>query len=246
MKKTYILVSAAGVLVIVAVTVFVLLSKLDSLVAAAIERSGSHVTGTNVSVASVEIGIKEGRGSVTGLAVTNPDGFTQRMAFELGEVTLDVDVQSIRSQDPIVIELIRVTAPRVLFELDKNGKSNVDAIRKHAEAVTKSFSGGGDSSNNDDSPPILVRSIQFEAGQIQGDASAVGIGHFEVNLPSFTLTNVGGPRGGQPAELGKTIITALARKAAEAVARDKAGNVVETTLKDALGKKTTDLINSVR
>jgi hypothetical protein len=113
-KKTFILVSAAAVLVIVAITTFVLFSKLDSLISAAIERSGSHVTGTNVSVASVEIGI------------------------------------------------------------------------------------------------------------------------------------VGGPGGGQPAELGKTIITALARKAAEAVARDKAGNVVETTLKDALGKKTKDLINSVR
>jgi hypothetical protein len=245
-KKTFILVGTAGVLVIVAVTTFVLFSKLDSLIASAIERSGSHVTGTNVSVASVDIGIKEGRGSITGLAVTNPDGFTKREAFELGEVTLDVDVQSIRSQDPIVIEVIRVSAPRVLFELDKNGKSNVDAIRKHAEAVIASVSGGGDSSKNDDSPPILIRSIQFKAGLIQGDASAVGIDPFEVNLPSFTLTNVGGPKGGQPAELGKTIIAALARKAAEAVARDKAADVVETTLKDALGKKTKDLINSVR
>ena len=236
MKKRVILIGIVAVVVLVAAAVFFLFSNLDSLVANVIREGGSHATGTDVSVGGVEIAIRDGSGLVTDLAISNPDGFSGRDAFRLGEVALDLDVESLRSRTPIVIELVRVANPEVLFELDAKGGSNVDAIRKHAEAVTGESQGKSESSKGE-VPPVVIRSIQFETGRISGDASAIGIEAFEVTLPSFTLTNIGAPDGVQPAEIGKIITVALARKAAEAVARDKAAELFEDKLKDTLGDK---------
>ena len=52
-----------------------LTASLDSIVKAAIEEHGSKATGTRVEVAGVHIELKEGSATVTGLVVTNPDGF---------------------------------------------------------------------------------------------------------------------------------------------------------------------------
>ena len=247
MKKTIILIVLAVVVVLAVVAVFVALSKLDSLVAAGIERAGTHVTGTEVSVGGVEMSIREGRGSVRGLEIANPGGFSGRNVFSLGEMTIDVDVESVRSEDPIVIEEIRIAAPEILFELDKNGASNVDSIRKHAESVTEESTHGSDDDwETDEGPLILVRSIQFEAGKIAGDGSAVGVDPFEVTLPSFTLTDVGGPGGAPAAQIGKAIMTALARKVAEAVARDQAGEVLKDQMEKTLGDKSKSLLESAR
>jgi hypothetical protein len=236
----------AVVVVLVVVGMFFLFSKLDSLLVKAIEEAGSHVTGTEVTVDDVDIGIREGRASVTGLKVSNPDGFSDRDAFQLGEITFAIDLQSAQSQDPIVIELISVASPSVLFELDESGKSNVDVVRNHAEEVMGGSSSGHGSPEGTDVPLVVISSIEFEAGRIQGDASAVGVDPFEVDLPSFTLTDVGAPGGIQADQIGKTIILALTRKAAEAVARDKAGDVLQKQLKDALGDKSKGLLESVK
>ena len=244
MKRTVILVVLALVVVLAVVTVFVTLSKLDSLVATGIERAGTHIAGTEVYVGGVDISIREGRGSIKGLEIANPAGFSGRNVFGLGEVTIDVDVESIRSQDPIVIEAIYIAAPEILFELDKNGKTNVDAIRKHAESVVvKSSGGGGEASVSDEGPPILVRSIKFEAGKIAGDGSAVGVDPFEVVLPSFTLTDVGGPGGVPAAQIGKIVMMALTRNAAEAVAKNQAGDVLKDQLEKTLGDKSKGFLN---
>ena len=238
MKKTVILVVIAVVVVLAVVAVFITLSKLDSLVATGIERAGTHVAGTKVSVGGVDISIREGRGSIKGLEIANPAGFSDRNVFGLGEVTIDVDVESIRSQDPIVIEAIYIAAPEILFELDKNGKTNVDAIRKHAESVVVKSSGGSSGSGEtDEGPPILVRSIKFEEGKIAGDGSAVGVDPFEIKLPSFTLTDVGGSGGVPAAQIGKIIMMALTRNAAEAVAQNQASDVLKDQLNKTLGEK---------
>ena len=247
MKKKVILIVIAVVVVLAVVAVFVTMSKLDSIIATGIERAGTHVTGTKVSVGGVDLSIREGRGGIIGLEIANPAGFSGRNVFSLGEVTIDVDVESIRSQDPIVIEVIRIAAPEILFELDKNGKSNVDAIRNHARSVTEEATvGSGEPGDADEGPPILVRSIQFATGKIAGDGSAVGIEPFEVTLPSFTLTDVGGPAGVPAAQVGKILMMALTREAAEAIAESQAGDALKDQIDKTLGDKSKSLLESVR
>ena len=236
----------AAVVVIVVVGMWVLFSKLDSLMVKAIEEAGSHVTGCEVTVEGVEVGFHEGRGSVTGLRIANPGAFSDRDAFQLAEIALDLDLRSARSPEPIVIELIRVASPYIFFEFDERGSSNIDEIRKHAESVAGGSSGESGSRYHSESeaPPVIIRSIQFETGRIETDASALGLEPFELQLPSFALTDVGAPEGVQADQIGKIIILALTRKAAEAVAREKAGEELEKRFGDAMGDKAKGLLES--
>ena len=51
-------------------------SRLDSLVAGLIEQYGSQIVGTPVRVGSVAIDLRAGRGTIRGLRVANPEGYS--------------------------------------------------------------------------------------------------------------------------------------------------------------------------
>ena len=74
MKKVLLIVLVIGV-VAIGYGVYRLSGSLDSIVKAAIEKYGSEATGTTVEVAAVDVGLKDGRATVTGLVVMNPEGF---------------------------------------------------------------------------------------------------------------------------------------------------------------------------
>ena len=104
MKKIVISVAIAAVVVFLAVTYF--LSNLNSIVAEAIEKNGSEVTATKVGVAGVDISLREGRGSISGLSIASPEGYDAREAFSLGDITTYIDGQDMSEGIPIDFELV--------------------------------------------------------------------------------------------------------------------------------------------
>ena len=80
MKKILITILVIVVLIIAALVL--LFSNINSLVAKAIEKNGSNVTQTSVSVSGVDISLREGRGTIKGLRIANPPGFDTRDAFK--------------------------------------------------------------------------------------------------------------------------------------------------------------------
>ena len=115
-------------------------------VAQVIEDQGSRVTSTEVGVSGVDISLRDGRGTIAGFDVASPDGFKTSHAFSLGEITVDIDLGSV-SQDPVVIEEIRVRAPVVSAELLRSGSSNLDVLRKSIQEYAASH--GGDRARSD-------------------------------------------------------------------------------------------------
>ena len=99
-RKALIIGALALVAVIVGVGVF-LYNSIDSIVKAGIEKYGSEITGTRVSVGSVDISLKSGRGTIRNVVVHNPKGFSSAHVFSLGEITVDLDVTA------LVIEGVR-------------------------------------------------------------------------------------------------------------------------------------------
>ena len=227
MKKALI-VFAAVVVLIVAVVIY-MLSNIDSLVARAIEKHGSRVTQTSVSVSGVELSLKEGRGSITGLRIESPDGFDVRDAFTLGEITLDIDIQSLRGE-PVVIDEIRVTAPVVNVEVRETGASNIDELRKNVEASAGGNAGGGGDSGGKDKR-IRIKRFVFEKGSIEVDATAMGLEKRTVILPEIRLENIGGADGATPDEITKIILGEVIKK----VAVEISGSGVKDWLKSKLG-----------
>jgi hypothetical protein len=79
-----------------------LYNSIDSIVKNGIERYGTDVCGTKVSVGSVDISLKSGTGTIHDLRVANPDGFSHDSAVVLGGATLVLDIGSL-NRDPLVI-----------------------------------------------------------------------------------------------------------------------------------------------
>ncbi|MBN1885096.1 MAG: hypothetical protein JW876_06195 [Candidatus Krumholzibacteriota bacterium] len=241
MKKVVFIVIAAVVVLVVA-GVFYLFSNLDSIVAKAIARGGSEATGTSVRVAGVSLSLGEGRATIEGIGVENPDGFSAGDAFTLGEATIDIDPGSLRGE-PIVIDEIRVSAPVIVAEIAANGTNNLDVLRRNAQERFDSShdgeAGGGDEKR------IRIARFVFEKGRIELDASAVGLGTRSVDLPSIELTDVGGADGALPGEIAAILMKALAGNAASAIGSAGVGEKIREKLEGAAPEEAKKLLEKI-
>jgi hypothetical protein len=240
MKKIIIV----GVLVIIAAAVvwaiIYLTSNLNSIVAKAIEHHGSEVMDTDVSVSGVDISLREGRGSITGLNIANPEGFNTGDAFSLGDVTVDIDLGSVR-QDPVVIEEVRVIAPMIYAEVTKAGESNIDALRKRIQAHT----GGSGESAGGDQKKIRIKKFVFEKGRIEVDATALGLEKRTVELPEFRLDDVGGVNGAPPDQIAKLVFGDVAKRVGTRIAGSEINRLIEDKLGGSLTDKAKGLLDKL-
>ncbi|HET6347694.1 MAG TPA: hypothetical protein VFH88_01290 [Candidatus Krumholzibacteria bacterium] len=237
MKRKLIIAALALVIVIAGVSVY-LYNSIDSIVKNAIEHFGTEICGTSVSVGSVDISLKSGRGTLRNVHVRNPDGFSGGNAMELGEVTVEISVGSL-NRDPIIIQEIRVLAPVVNAEINDKLATNLGVIRDHVgnyQAAAAKPAGKQDSGFE---KHFVIRSFVMEEGKIEGDATSVGGKKGEFALPPVELSNVGGTRGSRPEALGKVLCAAMFARAEKAAADElKAGAVhkLEGKLGDIIGK----------
>lgn len=227
-----ILVAVAVVVLLVAVALFQLCSRLDSLVASTIEREGSALTGTAVRVGSVDLDLREGRGSVRGLRIGNPEGFSSQPAISLGEITLQIDIASLTGTPKVVQELL-VAEPKVNFEVDDAGRANIDVIRRNLAK-----GGRPKPSEEPAGEPVRLRieKLAIEDGVVRTDATQVGGEERETRLPSVRLNGVGGARGATPADIGKGVLTAFVGQIARTVAKSELQNYLESEIDKNLGE----------
>lgn len=209
-----------GVLVLLVIlvgTAIYVVTSLDSLVASAIEQLGSQATETPVSVSAVDIDLKSGQASISELSVGNPAGFTAPHAFTLGGVSARIDLNSI-TQDPIVIEEIRVQSPRVVYEINKAGKSNIAALQ---DKLARS-GGPGESTAQTDSgagPRLVIGRVVIDSGQIDARVAALPDKDLSAELPRIELTNIGEDQGGATAgQVAEQVTSALLAQVGPAVA----------------------------
>jgi len=209
-----------GVLVLVAVIagiLYVLLTSLDSIVAAAIEKYGSQATQTPVRVSTVSIDLKSGAGSINELTVGNPAGFSAPNVFTLGGISTRIDLKSI-TEDPIVVDEILVKAPHVVYEINKSGKSNIDALKENL-ARSSSTSDKTSDSEKAKGPDLIIRKIVIDSGEIDADVAALPGKDLSAKLPHIELTNVGEKEGGTTAaEVAEQVLYALIQHVGPAVA----------------------------
>lgn len=242
--KRKLLIAAMVLLLIIAGVAIFLYNSIDPIVKSAIERFGSDVTGTKVTVGSVDISLKTGRGTIRDLKVDNPEGFSSGDAFELGEITIDLDVASL-NKDPIVIEEIRVLEPVVRGELDGKARTNIGVLRDHvlnyqdgsSKKPAQKQDGGYEKH-------FAIRQLFFDAGRVELDATAAGVEEEKtIDLPTLRVGGVGGERGATPAALGKAIANAFlahstraVKSEVEAEAKSRLEEEAKKKLGDILGK----------
>jgi hypothetical protein len=235
MKKV-ILVIALVVVVGLGVGIWWLARSLDSLVEAAIEKYGSELTGTEVAVDGVEIGVRDGSGAIDGLTIANPDGFSDGTAVSLGRGSIRVDPGTLRS-DPVVVEEILISTPRLLLELDGSGKTNLGVLKDRVQSATAGSGGGGAGSGGGtaDAPRLRVASFRFEEGTVVVDATALGGDRSERTLPAVRLTDIGGANGAPAPEIGQAALQALLDQAVKQAATDELRERLDEELEERGG-----------
>jgi hypothetical protein len=212
MKKALIFIFA--LIVVVAVAGVYLYASLDNIIRTAIEQIGSDLTQTQVVLDAVEISPTSGSGALRGFRVTNPQGFSDDDAFRFSEVSVSVDISTIRS-DPVLIREMVIDGPRIVYEF-AGGTSNLDTLKGNVERKTGD-AGGDRTAGGGNGPKIVIENLYLRNGRV-GVSAPVLAQRKEVPLPTVHLTGIGRDgKGATPAQVAQAIVDAIlanARKAA--------------------------------
>lgn len=206
---------AAVLLGIVAVAAFFWLrGNLDGLVKDAIEKYGSEIAGVPVRVASVEIRPGDGVGVVRVLSIGNPAGFKTPHALKVGEIQLDIDVNTLVG-DVMTVRRIVVISPDVIYEKG-DSTTNFDAIQGHI--ADRSAPG----EKKADGKKLIVESFSVKGAKAQASAPFMDGKTVSVSLPDIALHDLGKAKGGiTPGELGQEIVKALKQRLSASISFDQ-------------------------
>jgi len=225
MKKA--LIALGTLIVIVIVAFFFVWKNLDSIVKTAIETYGSEATKTAVRVGAVKLDLKEGLATITNLSVANPKGFSGPHIFELGRISTRVDTASI-NKNPIIIDEIHISAPTVVYEINRSGVSNVEVLKKNLGMGGGSAEASSSGSSSDHGRKMIIRKIIVDGSSAKVRIAALNQEQ-SVSLPRIVMTDVGAKSGGATA-------AEVARQLSDTMLANVKGSVAKIGVDKYLGK----------
>ncbi len=212
----------AVLLAISAGALWYLVSNLDSLVKAAIEKYGSAATQTSVTADSAKLSLTSGSGTVSGLSIGNPSGFASPRALGVGAISVQLDTASLPGNGPIVLKTINIAQPQINYEVTGgvsltgvSTASNLQIIqnnvKNYAGRVAAAPPQGGAPARKE-----IINDLYVTGGKVNLIATTVLHGKkITVPLPPIHLTNIGRAGGGAtPAQIASQIISAITSQAA--------------------------------
>ncbi|MFT6093302.1 MAG: hypothetical protein ACJA2Q_001198 [Pseudohongiellaceae bacterium] len=141
---------------------------IDSIVKNGIEVVGSEVLGTSVSVSSVSISPLSGSGTIRGLSIENPEGFTADSIMELGEVTVSLNISSLLS-DVIEIYEISIIEPAITYET----KITTDNIRALLANLPSTSVAANEGVAADAGKELIIKEFNLKDAQVNLIASII-------------------------------------------------------------------------
>ena len=194
-----------ALVLVVGIGLAVVLGQLGRLIEKGVESGGPPVTGTDVSLGSARVSIFSGEGSLNGLRIANPKGFSDNDAFNLGRVAIAIDPKSVTS-DVVHIRSIVIDGPQLLAEFDEAGHSNLGAILDHVKKVAggggSGSSGGGGSGGQ---KRLMIDEFRFENAQARALAPAFKLDK-TLKLKPLVLKNLGGRSGATASEIVQQVM----------------------------------------
>lgn len=234
MKKKIIISIIVVLVLFIAGSVFYVLTNIDSIVKAAIEKYGSEATKTAVRVSSVKIKLADGEGALRGLTIADPPGFSFPSIMTLDDISVRIAVKTV-THTPIVIDNVLVSGPEVFYEMKEDGTANIDVLRKNLasgpsqEAKPKQASKGKEIR-------LRIRKFVFEKGKVHVRVPKVADKPYTLDLARLELTDIGKQNGATPEEVGRIVAAALAEETAKAVAEAGGQRLLQKGAEDLLNK----------
>ncbi|WP_286234772.1 hypothetical protein [Thalassotalea sediminis] len=220
--------------------------SLNEYVKAQIESVGQQLTEQKVSVNKVDIQLTKGAGSIFGLTLPNPNKYNYPNAFSLGEITLDIDIESLTS-DPIVLDAIVIQKPEAFVEFTKAGGANIkDLIDTIEKNLPKSKQASKPTSDGQPEPKLTIKKVILAGTALSVDLSALGNKEHQATLQDITLTNIGGSEGLPASQIGSVIVKeALSEiwRHTKQVQKEKIKAKATEKLKEKAKEKLSELFN---
>lgn len=246
MKKVMI---GLGILVVLlGILLWRVYASLDKIVAKVIEDVGTEVTQTTVRVGGVDLDLLNGKAGLSQLSVANPAGFSSQHIFSLELVSVAIDVESV-SSNPIIIDEIVARQPRVAYEINQQGTSNLDVLKKNVEGYSASRdTGTGTATEQQESAGqegeeirLIIRTLRFEGGELTASSALRPDKPVKAGLPAFTMNNIGQSSGGATSEqIAQEVLDRLVRQATDAAKKagvDRLTDELQEKASEKLGDK---------
>ncbi len=225
--------------------IYYLLKNLDTIVAGAIERIGTEVLQTEVSLDSTHFELKQGRGELHGLSIANLDGFNEPYLFQLSEVALQVEPATLR--DPvIVIDEILIDGAHLTVEDKGIAQTNIQELMQRLNQGGSQQETASESSGP--APRFMVEKLSFT--DISMDLVSPQYKNRTVALSDITRTNLGDRETGLTGpQLAKAIVQPLidkARDRAEAELKSRAQDAAQKAIEENLSDEDKEKVNQLR
>ena len=235
MKK--IAIALIAVVAVIGIAVSWLLGSLDGIVKNQIESIGSELTGVLVTVESVKIDLGKGLGTIAGLKIANPDGYNTDAALTLNVLSLNLDLGSL-SGDPLILEKLVIESLEGNLEL-RDGSTNLSEIVANIQADDGEAEKKTEETESGKPLKLSINELLISNAKITVTDKDVA----EVKtLPTITLSDVGGEKGGTPAQVSGVIVSTLISEILKEAAAERLMKTVGDSV-DEMAKGLMDSLN---
>jgi len=201
-----------------------------------VEKVVPMVTKTTAKLDSVGVSLLDGHLSLKGLAIGNPQGFSDNPVFSFAEVTIDLDPKTL-TEDTIVVKKVLIDKITASYEV-KGASTNVGVIQNNVNSFVKSSSGkkvaepkadAAVKTSDASSKKVVINDLLISNSELK---VAVLNKDLSVPLPEIHLTNVGKDGRNTVAEVFAIIMNAVSVESIKAFSSSASG-AIKDTIKDA-------------
>ncbi len=236
--KKILLITLIAIIAIVAVIYF----NIGFIVKKAVNKYGSEITGTEVSMQGFDLSLTKGTASVTKLSVANPKGYQEKNIFDLENISVDIDTKSVAT-DTIIINSIIVNKPIITFEALSLQQNNIKTLQANINKNLPQTQKTQSVSAKEEKAPKKVIIKKFVLSKAKVDMSLPNIKPQSVELPEIIITDFDGNPQKQIAKILDAIIekttqsvTSIAQKEFENVAKENLDKITDS-IKDKIDLK---------
>ena len=191
------------------------------------------ITQTTASIDDVDISLFSGRVALKGLKIGNPAGFSDKNVFELKEISVSFDPQSVLT-DKVLVHQVKIDGVTVNPELNAKMDTNLSVIKKNVQ----DFVGSDDKSNS--KPKETEAKAQASSGKnvVIKDLTVSNVSmnpgtadmSAKIALPTIHLTNIGESKKQSIPDIIATLLNKITAESIVAFAKN-AQNVIKDNVK---------------
>lgn len=197
------------IVVLLAVGVFALFAAIDNVAKRGIEQGASYALGVQTTLDSADVGIFSGKFSMSGLTVSNPEGFSSPHFLALKDAGVEIDYSSLQ-QEVVTLPVLRFEGIDLNLEKKSAGanyKAIIDSLKRFESGSPSDGSGTSSADKK-----FIVEKLTIDGVAVHADLIPVGgaLTKRDVNIDTIELTNIGtGSKGVTAAQLVNIISKAL-------------------------------------